>query len=335
MPATVVETQTLEAIKNLFSEKNVFLIISHRAPDADAIGANLALRRVLKKMGKTVYSACVDPIPETSLFLEDADRYISDIEPIIPQIEAIISVDCGARGLVVYIDKYPALFSGQIPYLNIDHHASNDDFGTINLVDAKSCSTVFIIFHLFRALGIELDSKIASCLMHGLYFDTGSFMHPNTDAAVFEMAAELASKGANYKRSARELFHTTPVNYLKLWGRAMERLKMNREHVTISHLTKADFKECGADREALSGIMNYINSVPGTKFSLLLAEDEKGNVKGSTRTQRQDVDLSEYCSQFGGGGHKMAAGFTIPGKLEEETTYRVYKEGDTEHPISF
>lgn len=323
---------TLAQIEKVFREKNSFLIISHRAPDADAIGANLGLRRALQKMGKEVISACVDSIPESSLFLADADKYIQNIEPIMDSVEVVMSVDCGAKGLVAYIDMYPDFFSGKIPYINIDHHASNDNFGTINLVDPAACSTVFLIYHLLLDLGLPIDRQLATCLMHGLYFDTGSFMHPNTDDKVLMMAYDLASKGADFKRCARELFHNTPINHLKIWGVALERLKINRDHVAISHLKKEDFVKYGADKEALSGIMNYINSLPEAKFSMLLAEDEKGNVKGSTRTQRMDVDLSEYCSQFGGGGHKMAAGFTIPGSLEEETVYKI-KPRDGEQNI--
>lgn len=325
--------EILREIDAIFKQKNTFLIISHRAPDADAVGANLALRRALKKMGKTVISACVDPVPDSSMFLEDADQYIQNIEPMMDSIEAIVSVDCGAKGLVAYIEMYPDFFSGRIPYINIDHHASNDGFGTVNLVDPEACSASFLVYHLLVDLKVEIDRKMASCLMQGLYFDTGSFMHPNTDTAVFEMAADLAAKGADYKRSARELFHHTPVNHMKLWGLALERLKLNRDHVAISHLQKEDFAKYGADKEALSGIMNYINSMPEAKFSMLLAEDEKGNVKGSTRTQRMDVDLSEYCSQFGGGGHKMAAGFTIPGSLEEETVYKIHRNDSGENII--
>lgn len=324
---------TLEQIEKVFREKNSFLIISHRAPDADAIGSNLALRRALTKMGKEVISACVDPIPESSMFLVDADKYVQNIESVMNSVDVVMSVDCGAKGLVAYIDMYPDFFSGKIPYINIDHHASNDNFGTINLVDANACSTVFLVYHLFLDLGINIDRRIATSLMHGLYFDTGSFMHPNTDDSVLMMAYDLASKGADFKRCAKELFHNTPVNHMKIWGVALERLKLNRDHVAISHLKKEDFVKYGADKEALSGIMNYINSIPEAKFSMLLAEDEKGNVKGSTRTQRMDVDLSEYCSQFGGGGHKMAAGFTIPGSLDEETVYTIHRRDNDQNII--
>jgi len=331
----MLNANTVSGIKKVLEEEaDNFMIISHRAPDADAIGANLALRRALKKMGKTVVSACVDPIPDSSGFLEDANTYVEDITPYMNTTDCVISVDCGAPGLVAYIEKYPEFFSGKIPYINIDHHASNDGFGTINLVHSEACSTTFIIYKLFIELGIELDPKIATALMHGLYFDTGSFMHPNTSAEVYEMAADLARKGADHRRSAKELFHNTPVNSLKLWGRAMERLKLNREHVAVSNLRAQDFDELGADKEALSGIMNYINSIPDVKFSMLLTEDGKGNVKGSTRTQRSDVDLSEYCGQFGGGGHKMAAGFTIKGDLQEESVYTLYPEG-SDKPFTF
>ena len=103
----------------------------------------------------------------------------------------------------------------------------------------------------------------------------------------------------------------------------MEGIKVNKEGVTVSVVTWKDFEECDASPDEISGIVDIINSVPGAKYTCLLNEDKHGNVKGSFRTQNDDVNVDEIAAQFGGGGHKKAAGFTMPGRIHEEVHWKI------------
>lgn len=327
--------------KRILLDAKKICIISHRGPDGDAVGSNLALRYCLEKFGKEVVSACVDPIPNNSLWLREVDTFVQDFN--YEDFDVIVTVDCGAKKLIAFHEKKPELFEGknilvgedkmamvQKPLINIDHHESNDNYGTLNIVDSQACATAFIIFFFIRNAKWDIDKDIATALMHGLYFDTGSFMHSNVNEYVLKVASELMKHGANYKRSAKELFHTTSVNKLRLWGRIMERAYVNEDEVTVSAVNKHDYEVCQTAPNDAGGVIDFLNAVPGSRYCVLLSEDEKGIVKGSLRTQRDDVNLSEVAKEFGGGGHPKASGFGIPGRLEPHISWKIVPENGAE-----
>lgn len=316
-----------------FMDADSICIISHRGPDGDAVGSNLALRLALEGVGKKVVSACVDPVPKDSSFLKKADKFVTDFE--YEDFDLICSVDCGALKLVKFPETKPEILSGSKPFINIDHHESNDDFGTINVVDPMACATAFILYKFLEFCGWPITIDIANCLLHGIYFDTGGMMHSNTTQEVFEMAGNLMMKGANVQKISKELFHTTPVNKLRLWGKILERTYVNEEGVTVSAVEKSDYTATGASSKDTGGVIDYLNAVPGSNYCVLLSEDERGIVKGSLRTQREDVNLSEVASQWGGGGHPKASGFGVEGKLKPVMTWRVEKDDDDGVDIKF
>jgi len=303
-------------------------IISHRSPDGDAVGSNLALRMALENLGKKVVSACVDPIPTDSLFLEGADSYVNDFN--YEDFDAIVSVDCGALKLVKFHETKPELLSGDKPFINIDHHSSNDHFGTVNVVDQNACATAIILYKFFGFCGWKISIDMATALLHGIYFDTGSLMHSNTTAEVLMVASDLMMKGANLKRIVKELFHTTPVKKLRLWGKILERSYVNEDGVTVSAVSKQDYFATGANSKDTGGAIDFLNAVPDSRYCVLLSEDERGIVKGSLRTQRDDVNLSEIASQWGGGGHAKASGFGVEGHLQPVMSWKIVSDNGEE-----
>ena len=324
-----------EGMKSNFGEAKKALmmadricIISHRNPDGDAVGSNLALRYALEAQGKTVVSACVDPVPSDSSWLPGANTFVDNFN--CEDFDVIVSVDCGAKKLVAFHERKPALADciggGSKPFINIDHHESNNNYGTINLVDPSAAATAFILFFFLRFCKWNITKDISTALMHGLYFDTGSFMHSNVNEYVMKVAGELMKSGANYQRVAKELFHTTPINKMRLWGKILERTYVNDDGVTVSAVNKDDYELTGGTPRDTGGIIDFLNSVPGSKYTVLLSEDEKGVVKGSLRTQRDDVNLSKIAGKFGGGGHKKASGFGIAGRLEPQITWKIVGE---------
>lgn len=320
--------------KNTLLEAQKICIVSHRGPDGDAVGSNLALRLALIALGKEVTSACVDTPPNSSFFLKDADKYVQDFN--FEEMDVIISVDCGALKLFKFHESKPEILSGEKPFINFDHHESNDNFGTINPVDPSACATCFIMYNFLNFCGWRITIDIANALLHGIYFDTGGMMHSNTTAEVFEVAGELMSKGADVRRTSKELFHTTPVNKLRLWGKVLERTYVNEENVTVSAVSRGDYSASMASSRDTGGIIDYLNTVPGSKYCVLLSEDENGLIKGSLRTQRDDINLSEVASRWGGGGHPKASGFGIEGVLKPVVTWKIIPEsGEGAHEIEF
>lgn len=316
--------------KRVLLEAQRICIISHRSPDGDAVGSNLALRLPLEALGKQVVSASVDPVPENSIWLKKANTFVQDFN--YEDFDVIVSVDCGALKLVAFTEKKPEILSGEKPYINFDHHFSNTNFGTINPVDPEACSTCIIMYKFLRFCNWPVGREIATCLLHGIYFDTGGMMHSNTTAEVFKVSGELMSLGADLKRVSKELFHTTSVNRLRLWGRILERTYVNEGGVTVSAANKADYDASDTNSQDTGGVIDYLNAVPGSKYCVLLSEDEKGIVKGSLRTQRDDINLSDVAAQWGGGGHPKASGFGIPGKLEPIVSWKILPKNEGDPP---
>lgn len=319
------ESQFQQA-KRLIDKSEKILLIAHRKPDGDTLGSCIALYHALKKEGKEVSMACIDEIPDRYKYMPDINKFIHEFD--FRDYDLLIVCDAGASYMTNYHEKYEGIFDGEVPVINVDHHASNDDFGTINIVDSHSASATMLIYKFFKYVGYNVTPVIATGLLTGIYNDTGSFMHQNTTPETLEIAGELMAYGGRVVDVSKNLFRTTPVSTLKLWGRVLGNLKINKEGVAMSVITKQDFDECGAEIDELSGAVDFINCVPKTAYTVLLHEDEKGNVKGSFRTRKDEVDLEEIASKFGGGGHKKAAGFTVPGRLEKEVRWKIIPSHD-------
>lgn len=326
------KTEFRKAKKALIDAERI-VIISHRSPDADAVASNLALRFCLEKFGKYVVSACTDPVGPESLFMKKSDTFVTDFN--YEDFDVIVSVDCGALKLVKFGETKPEILSGEKPFINFDHHESNEFYGTINVVDADSCATSFIMFQFLTFCELPINFDIATCLLAGIYFDTGSLMHSNTTPEVYSVAGALMARGADLKAVSKNLFHTTPVNRLRLWGRILERTYVNEDNVTISAVGSADYESVGANSKDTGGVIDFLNAVPGSKYCVLLSEDDKGVVKGSLRTKRDDVNLSEVASQWGGGGHPKASGFGITGHLKPVMSWKIVNGADEGQDVKF
>lgn len=312
-----------EALALIAAHKK-FLLVSHRRPDGDTLGATVALCLGLMKVGKNVTPACIDPISSRLQFISDLlpshIKFVRDFS--LMEYSAVIISDAGASHMTGFHEKYPEFLSKKIPILNIDHHASNDGFGTINIVDPKSSSATVLVYELLKKLGIPFDHSIALALMAGIYNDTGGMKHANTTQRTFEIAADLATHGVSAGDIANNLFKDSSISQLKLWGYILENMHRNEKNVVSSVVTESDFMTLGAHSGDTGGVVDLMNTVPDAQFTMLLAEDE-GVVKGSLRTQRDDVNLNEIAGQFGGGGHAKASGFRVHGRLEREVRWKI------------
>lgn len=296
-------------------------IISHRNPDADSIGSNLAIRQLLEAMGKEVISACVDPIPGELYFLPNAATYQTSFD--LNATDLIICVDAGSTAQTGFLDRQPEILQSGVPIINIDHHPSNNGYGSINLVIPDAASATLVIYNLFKLINAPITPCIASCLLCGLYFDTGSFMHSNTGEEVYRTAGELMQLGADMPTIVKNMYKNRSIKQLKTWGKILDGMKVTPNNVVVSGITCDELDACCANSADTSGVIDYLSTVKDAEFATLLVEDGKGNIRGSFRTRRNEINLSEMAGMFGGGGHKKASGFTIPGELKKETIWSI------------
>lgn len=305
-------------IEEVTKNKNKFIIITHKDPDGDAVGSLLALTIFLRKQNKEVYPICFNEISETFSFLPEVETISKEIKnEYLENLDCIFILDCGDLRRTGFEDILKVLIK-EVSVINIDHHPSNPLFGGINIVEPKLTSTSEIIYVFLKSIGAKIDKEIATCLLTGIITDTGSFMHSVTSSETLKIASELLKTGVRLSKITLHLRLKT-LGALKLWGKILSRVEKDREMgIVTSIITKDDIAEVGASDSDLSGVVNLINSIPGTKASILLSEREPGEIKGSIRTEDDEVDVSEIASLLGGGGHKKAAGFTIKGELVQD-----------------
>lgn len=307
-------------INAIIARADRILLISHKSPDGDTLGASLGLYQVFKNMGKIPEIFCVDAPADVFKFMPNIEQIKTG--QLTLSHDVIMILDAGAPHLTGIHETHPQLFDKSLPVINIDHHPTNNGYGILNLVFPDAASATLIIFELISALGWPLDRHTATCLLTGLYTDTGSFMHSNTTPEALRIASKLLAKGANARAISKEIFNTLRVSTMRIWGCALKSLHQTQDGITMSVITQNDFEECQADYEEISGVVDLVNSIPGALYSVMLTERE-GKVKGSLRTLKNEINVSDIASAYGGGGHAKAAGFTLPGSLQKEVRWKV------------
>jgi len=232
--------------------------------------------------------------------------------------DLIITVDTGdVSQLGRFYEDNTELFT-QIPVINIDHHASNGQFGKINYVDIMASATTEILIPLIeemeRATGKKLmDEDIATLLLAGIITDTGSFQNANTTPRSFSAAAHLVKYGARQQEIIQHVFKTKRLSMLRLWGRILSNIKVDSAHHFVwATISRKDFDETGARDDETGGIIDELmTNAPGTEIVLILKHRNDGYIGGSLRTLNPSIDSSLIADMFGGGGHVQAAGFKI------------------------
>jgi bifunctional oligoribonuclease and PAP phosphatase NrnA len=290
------------------------LLVAHSNPDGDTAGSVLALQEYIQSLGKHADIACYDPIPS---FLENlTDKRFEFPQHLdLSQYDAAIGCDSVERGFQEITRALPENTVTAI----IDHHPDITLSADIVIIDAKKSSTCEIIYEYFVQHDIAITKNIATYLMIGILSDTGNFQHSNTTTAVMEIASQLMKKGASSSKIVEATFTNKKLSTLKLWGRAFKKAKIKKDNgMIMTVLTRKDIEECGATAEDIGQVASILNTVPGTSFSLVLSERDDSTIKGSLRSEEyKGVDVSEIAHRFGGGGHKLASGFEIKGKIVE------------------
>jgi phosphoesterase RecJ-like protein len=320
MNSTQVSNLFPQLKEQLIQSKNV-VVISHNRPDGDTTGANLAVRLYLESIGKNVTSACSDPIPNNFHFLPKVETFTQEF--LLEDFDTVIIVDAGAKHLVRFFETYPELTRTRKPIISIDHHYSNDKFGTLNIIDPQETSTTSLLYKFFQDQDLPITPDIATCLLNGIYTDTGSFMHSNTTPETMKIASHLIKLGANFKDISKFNFKTKQTKELKLMGEVLDNLTVNEKNVVVGAVDQETFQRYNASSEDLGGVADMISSIPSTDYSMLLTESKDGKIKASLRTRKEDINVAKIAEQYGGGGHAKAAGFKKEGKLVKKVTWEL------------
>ena len=293
------------------------ILVAHRKPDGDTLGAMMAVYNWRRDQGREAYAFCLDAPPEAYAYFPRIKDVLTTREIFKDEAVDVVCVFdagdlpyAGVDGLVAGMPKKPFI-------ADFDHHVTNTLFGDGNLVVTDASSTAEVVHGFFIANGVEISRSMATCLMTGLLTDTSNFSNPATTVKSLEIASELLLKGVSMRDITRRLMRNKPVEALRVWGAALERLRWDpKKRLATTALTQKDFAEHPVDDEHLEGLSNFLNHLLKADVVLVLKELPDGKVKGSYRSAT-DVDVAELAKAYGGGGHKKAAGFTVAGKIIE------------------
>ncbi len=302
----------LSAICRVLREKERFLVACHENPEGDAIGSELALALALRKMGKTATVLNADPVPANLLFLPGADTVVFAEDG--SKYDVAVVVDCGsaertgrvARELL----KCPLL-------VNIDHHRTNGDLGELSLVDPDAAATGLLIHRVLSAMKYEIGLDVATNLYVAVLTDTGSFHYGSSSPEAFEVAGEMVRRGVDPWAVAEQVYETQSARRLRLLGRVLDSLDVSSDGRVACITTMCDdLREFDCGKDALEGFINYPRSIVGVEVAVSFREEEGGVFRVSFRSKGR-VDVSAVAARFGGGGHRNAAGCTVPGALAD------------------
>lgn len=241
------------------------------------------------------------------------------LEPGSYDIDLIIVLDCNSIDrLGDFYNQHAPLFY-ETPLINIDHHADNEQFGTVNWVDVTATSTAEILVSLFEALSRDtslIDGEVATALLTGIITDTGSFKNMNTTPKSLTVAAQLVAAGARQQEIIQQLFKVKPISTLKLWGRALAKIQERPDlRIIWTSVTKRDLEEVGADPSETKGLVDeLLKTAQGVALVFVLKEMPDG-VHISFRAVQKGITVSEIAQSLGGGGHEAAAGAEIDESL--------------------
>jgi phosphoesterase RecJ-like protein len=291
------------------------IIVMHQRPDGDALGSALALSEYLNHLQKVHDVFCIHPAPEHYQFLPNVQSIKTDASLISEgNHDVIICLDSGDLRYAG-IDEHVSKRSAPYTMINFDHHATNAQYGHINIVDDTASSTSELLYHFLSHHNHPITNDVATCILTGIITDTGGFSNLATTSISLDVASKLLALGARIWDIQNFTAKNKPISALKAWGIALSRLEKHSNGVVTTVLTQQDIKDTSASPESIEGIANFLNSVEDARAIFVIREEEDGNIKVSMRSTHEDVDVSRLARHFGGGGHKKAAGFTVVGKL--------------------
>ncbi len=299
-----------DAVRFLRTHDDI-LLIAHVSPDGDTLGSCFALYGALLEIGKHAQIVCEDPVPAIYRFLPFSDQVVPPEQA--KPAEAVICVDCAD---IARTGRSEPLYRAAKATLNIDHHGTNNRYADDNYVQ-KAGATGELIYNVLTSMKITLSKDIASCLYAAITTDTGNFSYSNTTPETMRIAAELLDTGIDLPYLNRSLFRSIPFHKLQLHALAVSKTRLYEQgRIGVSCVSLEEISSCGASNEDAEGIIDSIRDIDSVEVAILLRESEDGKIRVSLRG-KSSADVSKVATQFGGGGHRLAAGCTMSPPIEE------------------
>ncbi len=294
------------------------LLMAHAHPDGDAMGSCLAMAWALMDLNRDVMIYNPDGIPSFLSFLKIPCPLLTDLDRLPGNLQLAVVLDCGNRRRAGEAVQ-PLL--DRIPTICIDHHLANPGFGSAgNWVDPEMSSSGEMAAMIVRELHVPLRNNLAEALYVAISTDTGNFSYGNTTPGALEIASELVANGLSIAIMREKLENNWSETKMRLWGRLMQEVRiLDNGSLAAVLVTQSLLTEYNATREDTEGFVEHLRRLQGVRLALLLREEEKNGIlqtRASMRSSGQD-NVRDVAAHFGGGGHRNAAGATLPLNAEK------------------
>jgi phosphoesterase RecJ-like protein len=307
-------------LADLIERYDRFLVTTHVRPDGDALGSEVGMAGLLRERGKDVRVVNASRTPPRYDFLDPDGKLFEHLGT------GVSPADLADREVVVILDLSAWSQLGEMagvvrdfagPRVVIDHHVSQDDLGALFFKDTGAEATGTLVVRAIRALGGVFTREIATGLLTAIAMDTGWFRHPNTRPETLRTAADLVEAGAELNTINRLLFERNTLGRLRLMGETLAGLRTESAgRIAYATITRADIERTGAIPHDTEDLIDFTVSLSGVEVGLLFMELARGGVKLSVRS-RGGLDCARLAGEFGGGGHRAAAGATLPEPMSE------------------
>ncbi len=294
-----------EEVAEVLAKADEVLVTCHTNPDGDAIASLLAACLLLRKLGKHPLPYCPDPVPYNFEFLPA-------VKDIVQKVAVDREFDC-----TLVLDCSELSRCGELPgdgkmgiLVSVDHHLTTEPLGERYYLNPSAAAVGQMLLEVADAAGVELDAELATCLYTSLVSDTGSFRYSNTTPEAVRAAARLLEQGVDPWHVAFNLYESQPPQRVMLLGKVLSTLELfSGGRIAVVTVTKQMLESCGATKDMLDGVINYPRGIRGVEVALQVREND-GQYKFSFRSAGR-VDVAKIAMEFGGGGHKNAAGCTL------------------------
>lgn len=280
----------------------------HVNPDGDALGSMLGLFHALRAAGRPVVASFPPPFVVAPHYRElPGLDLLTPPEDFPAEPDVMVTFDCGSMGRLGDLETAAKAARELVV---VDHHVSNDCYGSINVIDPDAAASGVLVRRLLEALGLPLDEPTAVSLYAALVCDTGRFQYETTTPAVFALAAELVEFDVPVSRLSRCLFEEHRFAYLQLLGEALANAVLVREQRFVwTAVTQEMLARHDVTLEEVEGLIDIVRRALEAEVSCVLKEEVDGTVRVSLRSLG-GTDVRRVAEANGGGGHRFAAGFT-------------------------
>ncbi|MCF8057085.1 MAG: bifunctional oligoribonuclease/PAP phosphatase NrnA [Desulfocapsa sp.] len=320
-------SQIPEQILEIVSQSSHVVLATHVHPDGDALGSLFGFADILEAEGKKVFRYLEAPVSHLYDFLPDcglAETDLGRLESFVDQAGVenviVISLDCGDSDRLGKAKQELLRFA---PFVVIDHHYGHRSFGSHLWLESERSSTGEMVYELAQAIGAEVSAKAAFCLYVAISTDTGSFCYENTSPRTFRIVADLVEAGVKPNEVAGKIYDNFTLERLRLMKMVLATLEIyGGGQIAMIWVSAEMFARSGATSEDVEGFINYPRALKSVRVAVFLKESEKGVIAVSLRA-KGTCDVAVIASDFGGGGHRNAAGFRVSDSSIEDVQGKV------------